>query len=295
MNVHKNGKYFISGINKLFLMLMVFSVLLLFFLNFTNVFEPEKKADVVNAHSLMESDVKSDSLIELSVVEKAILAAQNSSGSTVSNGYAGNASDEYPTIMGSPQMAQEIKDWHRSRGYYVMNFFGFPEDEYASYSMDTLRHLKESGDLRAHAFFARKLSDGTQEGYLKSRDEFMELAARGSIEALHLSGFLTKSSDGRFTGLTKRENVLDYLALYKVAEMRGSRLPMIEAYSSIEYGEVPPLSKVEWQQVEARAKEVYEGLAKKRQELGLGDFDNSVPDSVKMYFEGMGGKEYYHE
>jgi hypothetical protein len=53
------------------------------------------------------------------------------------------------------------------------------------------------------------------------------------------------------------------------------------------------LSKDEWQKVESQAQEIYQDLVNKRQELGLGEFDNSVPESVKKYFEGMGGYKYY--
>jgi hypothetical protein len=241
------GQFFMSKKNKLLLGLCFLIISAIAILNFNNIFGFKEKDDGVVAQLLEESEIKPDSLIELSMVEKAIINAQKVSHESIDEnvkGYVGNASDEYPTIMGSPQTEQEIYDWHRDNGYYLMRRFNAPEDEYASYDMDTLRRLKDSGDLHAYAYYARKLNDGTQDGYLKSREASMELAAMGSIEALHITGFLTKNTEGEFTGLSKRENELDYISLYKVAEMRGDRLPMIEAYSSIEFGRLSPLSSL---------------------------------------------------
>jgi len=206
-----------------------------------------------------------------------------------------NTDENYPTIIGSPLNQKIIADWHRSRGYYVMNNFDKTIDEYASFDMDTLRQLKEAGDLRAHSHYMRKLSDGTKEGYFKMHDEAMELAARGSIEALDLCGLLTKSSGGRHTGVSERQSELDSLVWYKTAELRGSRLPMIGAYSLINAGGIAPLSKAEWQQVDERAQELYQTLLKKRKEMGLGDFDNSVPAEVQKFFRDMGGDMYYND
>lgn len=235
------------------------------------------------------------SAVTLADEPEGVIPVNNTLSTHVESHGASNINESYPTIIGSPLNRKKLGDWYRSRGYYVMNHIDQSIDEYASFDMDTLRQLKEAGDLRANSHYMRKLADGTKEGYFKMRDEAMDLAAKGSIEALELCGLLTKSSGGRHTGVSERQSELDYLVWYKTAELRGNRLPMIGAYGQIEVGGIAPLSKAEWQQVDERAQELYQSLLKKRKEMGLGDFDNSVPDEVKKYFFDRGGREYYNE
>lgn len=193
----------------------------------------------------------------------------------------------------NPVQTEEIEQWCRSRGLYLMGCLNGSDDEYAGYDFKMLESLVAAGDMRAYGFYLKEIMRQTPEGFDNFKNVAMDFAAKGSLDAIGLLGFFTKISDGRFSSISKRENELEFIAIYKLAEIRGNQAPMLlEVYSSIDSGQIQPLTAEEWKMVDDRAEEYYQELAKRRNQLGLENFDNSTPDSVSQYFMHLGGNQY---
>jgi len=187
----------------------------------------------------------------------------------------------WPTVSGSPADKEEMNQWSYDRGFTLM--LPGKQQDYDSYTNETLKTLANEGDIHAMQTLAARIGGAQGVALLKLA------AAHGSIMAL-------------LSITTRIENS------YEVAELNGAPLPDEEKrklqVESKAYYEVMGLrgdeefrrsgdrhfadEKVEFTQVEQhyikeRAKAIYDELQQQRTGLGLGEFDNSVPDSVKKY------------
>lgn len=72
--------------------------------------------------------------------------------------------------------------------------------------------------------------------------------------------------------------------------LRGDRLPAIIGSKDFIKINKLDLSIEDQQKIQARSQEIYADLVQKRSALGLGEFDNSVPDSVNRYLDFLDGK-----
>jgi hypothetical protein len=217
-------------------------------------------------------------------------ALDNGKASTVAqrDGSAQVKQEEWPTVVGSPQNKAEINAWLSARGYRP-NFTDI--DEYASYDKATVEQLAQNGDIRA----MQRLGDlllGVDAGFAKSKSAFTDAAVHGSTAAMEAIGTVLESfvySNAK-TVLEKREAVLDVLAWYNAAALRGDRLPISESAGSFIRINKIGLSDQDRVEIQARSQKIYDDLLQKRRALGLGEFDNTVPDSVNKYFDFLEGK-----
>ena len=194
------------------------------------------------------------------------------------------------TMLGTLAEAAEIKQWYRDRG----KFFASQDVEYKNYDELTLKKLADSGDIRAlHALADLYIDDEHfgLEGYglEATNDLFWKAAVYGSTEALNrlaLNMQVVKySNDG--PELENRKHALEILSLYNVAALRGDELPNIANASDFKFLNHINLSDDENNFIERRSWDIYNHLLQRRVELGLGNFDNSQPESVKKYFINM--------
>ncbi|WP_045856044.1 hypothetical protein [Teredinibacter purpureus] len=86
-----------------------------------------------------------------------------------------------------------------------------------------------------------------------------------------------------------QELLIDGLAWYKIAMVRGDSVAEMLLKSDIKrYG--IDLFTVPQEEVDRKAAELYHALSKEREELGLGTYDNNVPEHLETFFYYMSGK-----
>ncbi len=189
---------------------------------------------------------------------------------------------DFQSIMGNPADMAQVKSWFDTRGYV---YWGEANNEYGSYSEDTLKKLSESGDIRA----MKKLGDLylRQYGFEKAKQVYVNAAVYGSTDALESVG-TTTNFNAYIQGKTpeaKQAAAIEILAWYNAASLRGDRWPNIggaKSFISINNFEVTDEISA---QIQKRSQEIYEDLAQQRRNLGLGEFDNTIPASVEQYFQ----------
>ena len=172
----------------------------------------------------------------------------------------------------------ELKEWEASRGYSHA-------DEYRAYSEAILEDLAKNGDTRALSALATLRYrthgfDGAAPLYSKAAmlGDTSALERLGSIEEIsHYSN--AKSEDEKYLSMLRT------LAWYKVARLRGDRLPELFMGDAFITNNNIHLTEVDNQQIAEMADKIYRKMQDERNNQGLGEFDNSVPDIVKRYFD----------
>ena len=178
---------------------------------------------------------------------------------------------------------KEIKEWFSSKGYFTK------EDSavYESYNDETLKSLGKQGDL-----LALDLLISRSAGNEKAVMQYITVGAvYGSTTALDsLTIYTAPKSTNNMTEESRRPAALETLAVTKVIEMRGdrslaqsSKVSFLNSYKR-RYDTDLKISDDEQKYVDSRAQEIYDQLQKIRHEVGLGDFDNTEPTSIKKVF-----------
>lgn len=192
---------------------------------------------------------------------------------------------KYETLMGTPAQASEVKDWYVRRGNYA---FSDGNREYVSYNQATLEKLSANGDIRAMHALANMYQDDVhlhQYGADAANILYRNAAVYGSTQALadlavdHQVRFFSHETNEQ----AKKAAGLEVLALYNVAELRGDKWANLNEGLLFKRGLT--ISVEEQQYINMRSQQIYDELRQRRNELGLGEFDNSVPDTVKHFFE----------
>ena len=186
--------------------------------------------------------------------------------------------------MGDAASKAEIIDWFAKRGVYGFGTLN-EQSEYDSYSLETLAKLGDTGDIKALHKLALITPNKDQ------RKKILEQAAvYGSTGALAHLGIMTTTigavGDSK-TPEEKKQLAKEALAYYEAAVLRGdwdAKMSFSESALRLVSGE---LAEQDQRDIQKRAQEIYDDLQAKRTTMGLGDFDNSVPDSVMKYYEEM--------
>lgn len=180
--------------------------------------------------------------------------------------------------------AKELSGWQSERGY-------FTDKELKDYQHDdpkTLETLAHAGDLKAITSLAdfHSKNDDTH-----AAAHYYEMGAiRGSTSAISLLAIETvlKASQEKEN---RKPAVFEALAIARVLTLRGdawhlqkSTDTLIDLYESL-FNEKLNISVEDQGGIDQRAKEIYNNWAAKRKELGLGEFDNSVPVKVKKHLD----------
>lgn len=198
-------------------------------------------------------------------------------------------SSKIVSVYGTAQEEAEVKKWCSAREA-ICSLEQNNEKIYEGYSIETLESLADEGDIRAMHNLADRyarlyIDKGEGDAGLALKNKTLERAAvYGSTKALMQLGVAASSGslDSKKEG---RELLLEPLAYFEVAAIRGDRLAKSKLSHVVTEQEQIELTSEDIGYIEARAEEIYQDLQKKRTELGLGEFDNDVPESVKRYFD----------
>ncbi|HEY0892157.1 MAG TPA: hypothetical protein VGE32_03800 [Cellvibrio sp.] len=186
--------------------------------------------------------------------------------------------------MGDAATAEKIKSWFAARGNY--SFFG-PDSlsDYQGYDMETLTRLSDTGDIKAMHVLADRANN-----FLELKSILMKAAVHGSTEALIQLGSLNENDEGNIGEKppeVQKAKILTALSYYEVAQMRGDWWGNIAAGKSLTERYSVNLTEQDMELIKNLSEKIYQDLAVKRSGLGLGEFDNSVPDSVIKFYEEM--------
>ena len=208
-------------------------------------------------------------------------------GSAVAQSMTATDIKQNLTLMGTPAEAAEVKQWFRERG----NFYASEDIEYKNHNEATLRTLANGGDIRAlhelaDRYIYEKISGPEGYGVEATEELFWKAAVYGSTEALSRLALNKETLDYSDTGPERenRKHALEIISLYNTAALRGDEWPNLVNAKDFKFLNHINLSDDEKKYIEQRSQEIYNHLLQKRIELGLGDFDDSQPESVKKYF-----------
>lgn len=177
-----------------------------------------------------------------------------------------------------------VRNWMSDRGYIDSNL----REIYKSYPFEALVKLASEGDLTAIDLMANM---ALGKGNIKIGISYLNLAAiYGSTSALdRLTAFSAPHYPNDKTEAQRRPSVLETLAIAKSIEYRGdlnlattSASSFAQSYKRLYQTELNLTSK-EATYIERRARNIYDKLQKERIERGLGDFDNSILQSVNNF------------
>lgn len=185
----------------------------------------------------------------------------------------------------SPLEITEQQLWLESRG----NFLGVGTSEYDNYDFSTLQQLVGSGDLHAMHKLAQLYISGPylgEYGYRAAEDMLMRAAIYGSSSALaEIADFKYTQRLVAESELDKRHLVIVSLSYYRAAELRGDYWGSLNVRDPLLTKEPIMLQLEEKESIESLAQAIYTQLEAQREKMGLGAFDNSVPESVLGLFE----------
>lgn len=192
--------------------------------------------------------------------------------------------DPYPTpgsepdAQGGPLTARdwhEIHLWRESRGYIS------DQDRaiYQTYDQTTLTQLARDGDVIALQELAEQAR--AQGEARASAGLYQEAAVHGSTYALAQTGNIIANDIRAEADESQRREIALYgLAWHRVAVLRGDREVEASHVSRYMRENDLTLEPEEEAQVEQRAQMLYDDLNDRRQSIGLGAFDDSVPPAV---------------
>ncbi|WP_020207535.1 hypothetical protein [Gilvimarinus chinensis] len=193
---------------------------------------------------------------------------------------------------------------YQERKEHLENYvIGVNDEDYKVYDLETLLSLAEGGDVKAMKVAALKMMDKSEkaesaEESLKYHESYLELlesaVVYGDREVLGL--LRTKYVDGSpllmdsASEAEKANAMIEALAYYEFLGLRGD-------FGGKYYGqkfffksfmpEKTSLSSIEVRGVKKRAKDIYDHYEGQRLELGLGPFDNSIPEAFQVHIQAL--------
>lgn len=177
----------------------------------------------------------------------------------------------------------EVLNWQASRGWFdTSGTLG----TITKYPEETLKQLAENGDLKALHLLAYSAPAA------ESKLLLTKAAIHGSTRALFSLGnnaFILNDVYQNSPEEKKRPVLREAAAYISVAARRGDLYNF--KYMGIGLYESRfnmKLSENDLNLVSSSAQDIYNSLESQRIELGLGQFDNSIPPAIKEYFRASG-------
>jgi|GEM_PF-3498607 len=190
---------------------------------------------------------------------------------------------EIQRMAGTPAEAAEVNDWFRAHGRYST------DDDYSGYNQSTLETLADGGDIQAMHALSRMYLDSEhiideRYGFDGANKQLSNAAVHGSTQAFTELAIFKEAQfySGEKDLAAKRAAGLEIMSLYRAQELRGDRWASLS--QGFEFNKKLAPTAEESRAIDARAKEIIDDLQNRRQELGLGNFDNSIPDVVSRFF-----------
>ncbi|HOY22216.1 MAG TPA: hypothetical protein PK002_03635 [Cellvibrio sp.] len=193
----------------------------------------------------------------------------------------------YGKFSGTKAQMEELNTWRSERGYMLG-----PEGSnvYESYNHETLRKLVANGDMYAMEALANNYLDDEYRkennldliAVMKDRLGLLYNAAvHGSTSSLNDLAISISNKSAADGIVDFKQKEIEKYAWFAVAAKRGD---VMQLYSSSKSLRVP-FTETDWNLVAQKADQMYRELEQHRISAGLGSFDNSVPETVKDFFD----------
>lgn len=171
----------------------------------------------------------------------------------------------------------------------------FSDSDYANYDEVTLAKLAEENDVSAMQVLAMRYftTDRNKENLLKAKKLMHDAAVQGAQE----HPFRVMASEARFqlelalegeiemSAEAFRETLVEALSYSHLGALRGSPELTYAMHKDFLDRHDIHLSEDERSDIESRAHRMYRELQVKRDSLGLGPFDNTVPFGVRNHLD----------
>lgn len=240
-------------------------------------------ANQLTVQNSVQETVVSDNAISPtsinSAAQKSLQLQNNSLPENIANNPNTHVEEWRP---GDKAQLEQLFRWKAEHGWFDLlseDFNGAPD--YRNYSQDVLEKLAVEGDLRALHTLARKpMPTVERKGILT------KAATYGSTFALiQIANGITSQKDfiPNPTEENKRLAIVDALAYVEVVKMRGDTTEGKEKATIIQNVYHFEPSESENRLIQEKAQSIYNDLNSKRRELGLDEFDNSVPPLIEAY------------
>lgn len=169
---------------------------------------------------------------------------------------------------------EEIRQWRASRGYTIRDQ-KYKSYLYKFYPDITLEKLMQKGDGWATRTLARRAK-----GRAKKIAVYERAITYGSTSHIYSVLIWKGLLDLDTTEENKRTRYIEWSAWSEFARLRGDRC-MHYSYDE----KYIQLTADEIQQIHNKAAALYKDFSARRAELGLGEFDNTEPQSVKLWVD----------
>lgn len=234
-------------------------------------------------------------------VTSLLAPAQNQSDAVVVTTVPAESKIDYFPLQNSVNQEQLVQEIEARQKNDVLGVERESSD-YANYSDEILTGLASSGDVIAMKMLAlryqqqiRNIEDDKYPAFREKLNSLYNKAiVYGDREFLGFMPGLTESqrriSDPRLTAEQKHQAAIDLLAHTEFMGLRGALKQkytnQIQAYDIYpEFGFPLTITEADKQLVREKAQEIYKQYEKQRLELGLGPFDNSVPEELSKVYE----------
>lgn len=174
----------------------------------------------------------------------------------------------------SLQNREEIRQWRASRGYTIRDQ-KYKSYLYKLYPDITLEKLMQKGDGWATRTLARRA-----QGRAKKIAVYERAITYGSTSHIYSVLIWKGLSDLRITEENKRTRYIEQSAWSEFARLRGDR-----TWHDLNRATKIQFTADEIQQIQNKAAALYKDFSARRAELGLGEFNNTEPQSVKLWMD----------
>lgn len=184
-------------------------------------------------------------------------------------------------IEGTPAEAEVVRNWQQERGYLGRDRQKL--EEYKGFDISTLKIMIDSGDLLAQSALIRRSI-----GEMKTREIYKALAM-GSTEAVMMLGIEREVAYEEKVEAGDESDALvnEVLAVYEMGALRGDRYNQIVLQNDFIKKHNIQLTEEDKKAIRQRGKELYDEIQQKRFELGLDEFENTVPSEVNNYYNNL--------
>lgn len=183
------------------------------------------------------------------------------------------------------QARKEIDQWLASRGYKLENQ-KYKWKLYKLLSSKMLDNLLKKCDGWAIGTLAFQAS-ANRDAKVAVYERAIVYGSTSAIESVAYRGksFGLYPRDGNISEATKRAGLLEMMSWYEFAKLRGDRYAYALTGKEIFKRFEIQFTAEELQQVKDKAATLYKDFSARRAELGLGEFDNTEPQSVKLWVD----------
>lgn len=190
----------------------------------------------------------------------------------------------------SPQEILIVDNWFKEIGFSTEGRRHYNEQ----YTDDQLRALSKAGDIIAiEVLVSRHIQRGASDlAYDLAEKGIVYGSFNSIVTMMNKNMIIPEREDSSTVRAANKEKLIGYLTYANLLKMRGvGQLYAVENREKAEierfissYGELP-LEAEDYERIQSESDNLYKQYQQERYDLGLGDFDNELPNEVKRFLD----------